>query len=94
MKNRSSNTVAVIMWVYAIVNAVVGIIFGCSMYDTYEGLSILFIAVTVVFSFGSYAVGEIIQLLQDIKDNTNGAIQPITLSQKQSSSVDDDLPLI
>ena len=94
MKNRSSNTVAVIMWVYAIVNTVVGIIFGCSMYDTYEGLSILFIAVTIVFSFGIYAVGEIIQLLQDIKDNTNGAIQPITLSQKQSSSVDDDLPSI
>ena len=94
MKNRSSNTVAVIMWVYGIVNAVVGIIFGCSMYDTYEGLSILFIAVTIVFSFGIYAVGEIIQLLQDIKDNTNGAIQPITLSQKQSSSVDDDLPSI
>ena len=59
MKNRSSNTVAVIMWVYAIVNAVVGIIFACSMYDTYEVLSILFIAVTVVFSFGIYAVGEI-----------------------------------
>ena len=67
-----------------------------SMHDSYvdliESLSFVFFGLSIVVSFGIYAFGEIIQLLQDIKDGTKGTIDSISKNINNNSS--DDLPNI
>ena len=92
---QNKNIVAYILKIYAIVNAVVGCIIGLFwLSEDIELLSILsifFIGLCLVFSFGIYAFGEVIQLLQDIKDGTKGTIDSIKNTQNNNS---DDLPNI
>ena len=78
----NKNIVAQILKIYAIVNAVVGLFIFLSMQESYvdliESLSFVFLGACIVVSFGIYAFGEVIQLLQDIKVNTQGTINSIS----------------
>ena len=92
MGQSNTNTVAKILKVYAIINAVAGCILGLIAADTFNGaLVALFIGLCIVTSFVIYAFGEVIQLLQDIKDGTKGTITTI---QKQNNNDNDELPSI
>ena len=51
----------------------------------------IFLGAWIVVSFGIYAYGEVVQLLQDIKDGTKGTITTI---QKQNNNDNDELPSI
>lgn len=93
---QNQNMVAKILKIYAIVNAVAGLFIFLSMQDSYvdliESLSFVFLGLCLVFSFGIYAFGEVIQLLQDIKDGTQGTMNSISKNINNNSS--DDLPNI
>lgn len=93
---QNQNMVAKILKVYAIVNAVFGIFLGLYWMsegtDFLETISIFFMAICLVVSFGIYAFGEVIQLLQDIKDGTQGTMNSISKNIDNNSS--DDLPNI
>ena len=69
---QNQNMIAKILKIYAIVNAVAGLFIFLSMQDSYvdliNSLSFVVLGLCLVFSFGIYAFGEVIQLLQDIKD--------------------------
>lgn len=97
MAGRKRNVVATILKVYAILNALCGFVIFLSMQDSYYGavgdfmsnISILFLSACIVVSFIIYAFGEVVQLLQDIKDGTRGTIATI-----QNNNNTDDLPSI
>ena len=92
MGQDNTNTVAKILKVYAIINAVAGCILGLIAADTFNAaLVALFIGLCIVTSFVIYAFGEVIQLLQDIKDGTRSTIKTI---QNQNNSDNDELPSI
>ena len=63
--------------------------FLINKYLTYYFL--IFLGACIVVSFGIYAFGEVVQLLQDIKDGTKGTITTI---QKQNNNDNDELPSI
>ena len=74
-----TNKVAKILKVYGIINAIGSLILGLILADNLPGaveeLWIVEVAAGLVASLFIYAFGEAIQLLQDIKDNTEkGAI--------------------
>ena len=93
---QNQNIVAKILKIYAIVNAVAGLLISLSMHDSYVdligSLSFVFFGLSIVVSFGIYAFGEVIQLLQDIKDGTQGTMNSISKNINNNSS--DDLPNI
>lgn len=65
------NKVAKILRIYAWLNGICGILLGLWFIGDWEYvLGISLIVGCPVVSFGIYAFGEVIQLLQDIKDNT------------------------
>ena len=70
---KSNNIVAKILQVYAYVNGVAGIILALLLVEDLGALvaSIVFASVLVV-NFLIFALGEIIDLLQNLKENTNG----------------------
>lgn len=70
---KSNNIVAKILQVYAYVNGVAGIILALLLVEDLGVLvaSIVFASVLVV-NFLIFALGEIIDLLQNLKENTNG----------------------
>ena len=90
------NTVAKVLKIYAIVNAACGLLLG--LYWGVESDSLIicicFIAISIVASFGIYAFGEVVQLLQDIKDGTNKTAHTIQVQAASNSSNDDQLPRI
>ena len=95
-EKKNKNMVAVILKVYAIVNAIIGCIIGLSgLSDSYNEIFnmvyTIFLGACIVVSFGIYAFGEVVQLLQDIKDGTKGTITTI---QKQNNNDNDELPSI
>ena len=70
---KSNNIVAKILQVYAYVNGAVGIILALLLVEELGALvaAIVFASVLVV-NFLIFALGEIIDLLQNLKENTNG----------------------
>ena len=70
---KSDNIVAKILQVYAYVNGAVGIILALLLVEDLGALvaAIVFASVLVV-NFLIFALGEIIDLLQNLKENTNG----------------------
>ena len=69
----TQNTVAKVFKVYSGVNSIACILLLFILAGT-TGISdvagIIWIAVSIVVNFGIYAIGEVIQLLDDIKQNT------------------------
>ncbi len=70
---KSNNIVAKILQVYAYVNGVAGIILALLLVEDLGALvaAVVFASVLVV-NFLIFALGEIIDLLQNLKENTNG----------------------
>ena len=68
--NARTNKVATLIKIIAIIGAVIGIILGCNQFDSYrtEELGWLYIIGSVAFAVFVYGLGEIIQLLEDIKN--------------------------
>lgn len=73
---KSHNIVAKILQVYAYVNAAAGMILTLSLVALVEDwgavVAAIFFASSLVVNFLIFALGEIIDLLQTIKENTNG----------------------
>lgn len=67
-KEKTTNTVAKIIKVLAIINAIASIILGLVNIENFELYAILFIVVGIISSVFVYSLGEIIQLLEDIKN--------------------------
>ena len=93
------NTVAKVLKIYAIVNAGCGLLLG--LYWGVESdspiildICICVIAISIVASFGIYAFGEVVQLLQDIKDGTNNTAHTIEVHAPTISTDDNQLPKI
>lgn len=70
---KSNNIVAKILQVYAYVNGVAGIILALLLVEDLGAwvAAVVFASVLVV-NFLIFALGEIIDLLQNLKENTNG----------------------
>ena len=70
---KSHNIVAKILQVYAYVNAAVGMLLTLSLVEDWGAVvAAIFFASSLVVNFLIFALGEIIDLLQTIKENTNG----------------------
>lgn len=70
---KSHNIVAKILQVYAYVNAAVGMLLTLSLVAVWGAVAAaIFFAISLVVNFLIFALGEIIDLLQTIKENTNG----------------------
>ena len=70
---KSHNIVAKILQVYAYVNAAAGMILTLSLVAVWGAVAAaIFFASSLVVNFLIFALGEIIDLLQTIKENTNG----------------------
>lgn len=70
---KKSNEVADILQTYAAINGIAG--FGLMFYiasDFNWVIAVLYFSAIVVVSFLIYAFGEVIKLLQQIRDNTSG----------------------
>lgn len=81
---KKSNEVADILQTYAAINGIAG--FGLMFYiasDFNWVIAVLYFAAIVVVSFLIYAFGEVIKLLQQIRDNT---------SSMSESPSNDELP--
>lgn len=70
---KSHNIVAKILQVYAYVNCAAGMILTLSLVAVWGAVAAaIFFAISLVVNFLIFALGEIIDLLQTIKENTNG----------------------
>lgn len=81
---KKPNKVADILQTYAPINGIAG--FGLMFYIASAfnwDIAIFYFAAVIVASFLIYAFGEVIKLLQQIKDNTSGMSE---------SCSDDELP--
>lgn len=88
-----NNTVARIFKVYAILNAVACFIFMYVLIaaDYLDTLGvIIWIGTSIVVNVGIYAIGEVIQLLDDIKQNTAKARSNADMDA--TANVSADLP--
>ncbi len=78
--NYKENTVAKITKIYAVGNLVVSLLSCCMLFSLYYvdiAVGIILIAASIVINFGIYIIGEVIQLLDDIKQNTSGKVQAV-----------------
>ena len=88
-----NNTVARFFKVYAILNAVACFIFMYVLIaaDYLDTLGvIIWIATSIVVNVGIYAIGEAIQILDDIKQNTAKSVREA--SSEDTLSATDELP--
>ena len=89
----TQNTVAKVFKVYSGVNSIACILLLFILAGT-TGISdvagIIWIAVSIVVNFGIYAIGEVIQLLDDIKQNTAKARSNI--NEDTTANIADELP--
>lgn len=70
---KSHNIVAKILQVYAYVNGAAGMLLTLSLVEDWGAVvAAIFFASSLVVNFLIFALGEIIDLLQTIKENTNG----------------------
>ncbi|WP_455558148.1 hypothetical protein [Agathobaculum hominis] len=89
------NTVAKILKIYAVLNALAGVFLGFYMSKEFiPEYCFVFAGACIVASFGIYAFGEVVQLLQDIKDGTNNTAHTIETHASTTNTDDDQLPKI
>ena len=69
MGNRNKNLAAQVLKIYAVVNGAAGIL-ALTLLERLGVLAIVLALASVVASFGIYAAGEALQLLQNISSNT------------------------
>lgn len=78
--NYKENTVAKIAKIYAVANFIFTILILCMLFSSYYvdiAVGIICFAMSVVINFGIYVIGEVVQLLDDIKQNTSGKVQAV-----------------
>ena len=68
--NYQKNGIASAFKIYSIVNLCAALLLALTL--DLGGLTVLFLAAALVASAGIYAIGEVIQLLDEIKQNTSG----------------------
>ena len=68
--NYQKNGIASAFKIYSIVNLCAALLLALTL--DLGGLTVLFLAAALVASAGIYAIGEVIQLLDEIKQNTTG----------------------
>ena len=68
--NYQKNGIASAFKIYSIVNLCAALLLALTL--DLKGLTILVLAAALVASAGIYAIGEVIQLLDEIKQNTAG----------------------
>lgn len=68
---KQRNTVATILQTYAVINAIVGVIIAMVIGDVVAVYGVLFFACCLVASFLLYSFGEVIEILHEIRLNTN-----------------------
>ena len=89
----TQNTVAKVFKVYSGVNSIACILLLFILAGT-TGISdvagIIWIAVSIVVNFGIYSIGEVIHLLDDIKQNTAKARSNI--NEDTTANIADELP--
>lgn len=82
---NTNNSVAMILKVYGIANAIASIIIAIILHDeltrTYNFLWIIEVSIGIVVSFLIFAFGEAIQLLHDIKCNTSHKSDEINIDE-------------
>ena len=85
---KSKNTVAQILKVYAVINFIACIILSLIIGKdiNIDGIGIYFFAVSLVTNFAIFAFGEVVQLLHDIKINTNHQTQGVETKTDDSLS--------
>lgn len=89
----TQNTVAKTFKVYAGVNFVACLLLffvAVDLLNLNGALAILWIATSIVINVGIYAIGEVIQLLDDIKQNTAKARSNI--NEDTTANIADELP--
>ena len=69
MGNRNKNLAAQVLKIYAVINGIAGI-WALTLFERMGTLAIVLALASVVASFGIYAAGEALQLLQNISSNT------------------------
>lgn len=67
--NRNKNLAAQVLKIYAVINGIAGI-WALTLFERMGTLAIVLVMASVVASFGIYAAGEALQLLQNISSNT------------------------
>ncbi len=67
-ETNTTNTVAKVIKIIAILNAIAGVILGLVGIEDFEVYAVVFIVASIISSIFIYAIGEIIQLLEDIKN--------------------------
>ena len=67
--NRNKNLAAQVLKIYAVVNGAAGIL-ALTLLDRLGVLAIVLALASILASFGIYAAGEALQLLQNISSNT------------------------
>ena len=77
MNQKNANKIATALLIYAIVNALIGFFVFASLIDDSSVIAASLLSTCITFSFFIYALGKIIQLLQDIKDESRNASQTI-----------------
>ncbi len=95
---KSTNTVAKVLKIYGIINGVASVIFAIILYNNLPGnfdyLWIVALSAGIVASFLVYAFGEVVQILHDIRENTQNVtfkeIDPAFHSAKSLTKVEDD----
>lgn len=89
----TQNTVAKTFKVYAGVNFVACLLLlfiAVGLLNLNGALAILWIATSIVINVGIYAIGEVIQLLDDIKQNTAKARS--NTNEDTAANIADELP--
>ncbi len=87
MSTRKKNTVASALKVLAIIIGVSGLIVPLAFIRGNIGLVLVIFAAVVIVSLFVYALGEIVDLLAQIRDNTS-------MQAKAAAPVSDELPTL
>ena len=67
-EEKTTNTVAKIIKIIAILEAISGIILGLMYIEDLEVMAVVIMVVGIISAVFIYAIGEIIQLMEDIKN--------------------------
>lgn len=70
LNSNNTNIVAITIKVLSIISAIIGVILGIIIFEDFEVYAVGFITVILISCLFVYAIGEIIQKLQNIEENT------------------------
>lgn len=94
MNKTTRNVVATIIKVYSVINFIVCLVLAGHFHNEYwryvSNITIvIFVGIAILANFGIFALGEIIQLLHEIRENTRNAFLG---AAEKVNSIEDELP--